>query len=92
MFSVIQKMTHIIRTAYGDSELTYGGDTHEGWKLFPQGILRGNTAEPDIWTAFSSVVFEVLHKREFGCKITTAISKQLYIMVGFAYVDDFDLM
>ena len=75
MFAVIQKIIYRIRTSYGDSYLTYGGYTLEAWKHYPQGILQGNTAGPDTWLALSSVMFEVLHKRGLGCKITTAISK-----------------
>ena len=61
-------MIHRIRTAYGDSETTYGGDTVGEWDNFAQGILQGNTAGPDVWSALSSVVFEVLHKRGLGAK------------------------
>ena len=39
----------------------------------------------------SSVVFEILHKRGFAVEVCTSISKQLFKMVGFAYVDDCDL-
>ena len=48
-------MIHRIRTANGDSDLTYGGDTLEDWTSYQQGILQGNTAELDIWSAFGSV-------------------------------------
>ena len=92
MFGVIQQMTHRIRTAYGDSDITYGGDNIGDWDNFSQGILQGNTTWPDVWSALSSVVFEVLHKRGFGCKMITSISRQLFTLVGFAYVDDCDLM
>ena len=85
-------MVHIVRTTYGDSDQTYGREKHEGWDNYPQGILQNNTAGPDIWTSLSSVVFEVLHNRGFGCKVATSISKQLFTLVGFAYVDDCDLM
>ena len=39
MFSSIQKMTHIIKTSYGESELSYGGDNLGNWENFPQGVL-----------------------------------------------------
>ena len=38
------------------------------------------------------MVFEVLHKRGFDCDIITSISKQLFTLVEFVYVDDCDLM
>ena len=45
-----------------------------------------------MWSALSSVVFEVLYKRGFGCKMITSISRQLLTFVGFAYIDDCDLV
>ncbi len=65
MFSSIQKMIHRIRTAFGDSEKTYGGEDLGDWKNFPQGVLQDNASGPGIWTALSSVIFDVLHKRGF---------------------------
>ena len=38
------------------------------------------------------MVFKILHKRGFRCKIITAISNQLFALVGVAYVDDCYLM
>ena len=32
MFSAIQNMTHIIKTVYGESEITYGRDDLGHWK------------------------------------------------------------
>ena len=58
----------------------------------PQGVLQGNASGPAIWTALSSVVFDVLHKRGFTSNIVSEISKQLFALVGFAYVDDCDLI
>jgi len=42
MFKTIQRMVHRIRTAFGDSERTYGGDDFENWLFAPQGIFQGN--------------------------------------------------
>ena len=46
MFSTIQRMVHCIRTAFGDSKDTYGGDDIGNWELEPQGILQGNALRP----------------------------------------------
>ena len=54
-------MIHIIRTGYGDSDLTYSGDTLAEWGFHQQVILQDNTTGSDIWSALSSVVFEILH-------------------------------
>ena len=92
MFSTIQRMTHIIRTSFGDSDLTYGGEDIGDWENYPQGVLQGNTSGLAMWTIFSSVNFEILHKRGFATKHCTAISKQVFHLVGFAYIDDCDLV
>ena len=92
MFSSIQRMVHRIRSAFGDSELTYGGDDIGDWENYPQGVLQGNASGPTIWSLLSSIVFEVLHKRGFATKFCTSLSKQIFQLVGFAYVDDCDLV
>ena len=37
-------------------------------------------------------MFDVLHKREFRVDTTSSISKEIFKIVGFAYVDDCDLI
>lgn len=92
MFSSIQKMVHRIRTTFGDSDRTYGGDNIGNWSNYPQGVLQGNASGPAVWTTLSSVVFKILHERGFESNIISAISKNLFILVGFAYVNDCDLI
>ena len=95
MFESIQKMTHKIRTLYGDSEITWGGevlDNLDDWKNYPQGVLQGNACGPTIWSLVSSIIFEILHKRGFAVEFCTTISKETFKLVGFAYVDDSDLL
>ena len=95
MFESIQKMTHRIRTLFGDSEITWGGDSLsplDDWKTYPQGVLQGNACGPTIWTLVSSIIFEILHKRGFAVEFCTAISKETFKLVGFAYVDDSDFI
>ena len=95
MFETIQKMTHRIRTLYGDSTITWGGDSLtnlENWNNYPQGVLQGNACGPTIWALVSSIIFEILHKRGFAVKFCTTLSKEVFKLVGFAYVDDSDLI
>ena len=92
MFSVIQRMIHRVRTYFGDSEITYGGDEIEDWLNKPQEVLQENASGPTIWSLISSIIFEVLHKRGFAVEFCTSISRELFKLVGFAYVDDSDLM
>ena len=95
MFKTIQLMTHRIRTLFGDSDITWGGqdiEDLEDWENYPQGVLQGNAAGPAIWSLISSIIFEILHKRGFAVKFCTSISKEIFCLVGFAYVDDSDLI
>ena len=48
MFESIQKMVHRVRTAFGDSNNTYGGDDLGNWENYAQGILQGNASGPSI--------------------------------------------
>ena len=92
MFSTIQRMTHKIRTAFGDSSISYGGDDIGSWENYPQGVLQGNAAGPTIWVLVSSIIFDILHKRGLSVEFCTSLSKQVFKLVGFAYVDDCDLI
>ena len=84
-------MIHRIRTVYGDSDITYGGDNIGNWDNWPRGVLQGNSAGPAIWSTLSSVIFDILYSRGFSSDIMSSISKQLFTLVGFAYVDDCDI-
>ena len=93
MMSSIQRMSHKIRTAFGDSDITYGGDElSEEWSNYPQGVLQGNACGPQIWSILSSIIFDILHKRGFGVTFCTSLSKSLFTLLGFSYVDDCDLL
>ena len=85
-------MIHRIRTNFGDSNITYGGEDIRDWENKPQGILQGNTAGPDIWSALGSVISNVLHLPCFAESIVSDISKKVFTLVGFSYVDNCDLI
>lgn len=57
-----------------------------------KGILQGNAAGPAIWTILSSIIFEILWKKGHSDRFCSAISKELFFLVSFAYVDDCDLI
>ena len=90
MYKYIQRMVHCIRTAFGDSKGTYSGDDIGNWEFEPQGILQGNASSPHIWTVVSSVVFNILRGKGHGSQFCTALSKEIFVLVGFSYVDDCD--
>jgi len=92
MFETIQRMIRRVRTAFGDSEETYAGDIFDEWLNEPQGALQGNCAGPTIFSTLSSVIFKILRKKGHSDQFCSAISKNLFLLVGFAVVDNCDLI
>ena len=90
MFGTIQTMIHKVRTAFGDSDTTYKADNPE-FLLPVQGTCQGNGAGPSIWSILCSTIFEVLHSEGYSSTFQFALSRGLYEICGFAYVDDCDL-
>ena len=64
MFTSIQKMIHKIRTVYGDSDISYGGEDIGDWENFPQGVLQGNASGPQIWSILSSIIFSIFGRKD----------------------------
>ena len=56
MFSTIQQLKHRVRTAFGDSKESFGG---EEWREMEalMGVGQGNGAGPAIWAVISTVFF-----------------------------------
>lgn len=92
MFETIQKMVHKTCTAFGESKGSYGGSTYTGWKNAPQGVLQGNAAGPVIWSILSSVIFTILRDQGFCDSFCMCLSKETFHLLGFAFVDDADLI
>ena len=86
MLLAIQCMQFHIRTAYGDSERTYGSTDRPF-----QGACQGNGAAPAIWLLISAYL--IAHMREKGhyVTITSAISNSILCYVGLWFVDDGDI-
>ena len=91
MFSTVQRLVHHVRTAYGKSSESFGGDDHE-FLAPPQGTGQGNGAAPTIWSILSSTIFQLLHKEGYSTAFCTALSRGLFHLCGFSYVDDCDLI
>jgi hypothetical protein len=85
MFATLQDLEHNIRTAYGDSSITYGGNL---WVAPLQGIGQGNGAGPPLWAIVSSPLFEMLCTAGFGIFFQTSISGKKVSYVGFPFVDN----
>ena len=87
MLRPITRLLHKIRTAYGDSKVTYGGDE---WTRDPSGICQGNGAGPAIWALVSSPLLKMVREAGYGAKLHAAIGDTFIHLVGFAFVDDAD--
>lgn len=90
MFQTIQQCQHYIRTAYGDSQQSYGGQGK--YKLPPMGAGQGNGAGPQMWAVLSSVLFLAMHMEGLSTKFCQKMTKKFLSIVGFMYVDDMDLI
>ena len=50
-------------------------------------MLQRNASGPAIWIVLTSVIFDILHK-----PFSSAISQNIFLLVGFAYINDCDLI
>jgi len=89
LFSTLQNATHQVRTAYGDSDYTYGGSD---WDIPMHGIGQGNGAGPAIWAAVSTPILNMLRSQGLGCHFISPFSNQITQFVGYSFVDDTDLI
>jgi hypothetical protein len=89
LFSTLQNATHCVRTAFGDSDVTYGG---AGWYKPMHGIGQGNGGGPPIWTVISSTLLNILRSKGYGLKMITPITQQILTFVGYSFVDDTDIV
>ena len=89
MMRTLQTAKHKICTAYGDSDIDYGGRY-----VFPplQGTGQGNGSRPAIWVAISTVLLSIMKQQEFGFSILSALSFSALALAGFAFVDDTNII
>jgi hypothetical protein len=88
MFQTIQQLSHHVRTVFGESLQGY---THTG-DIPIQGVGQGNGAGPQIWALVSTPVLNMLRSKGLGAKFTSSISHHTTDLVGYAFVDDTDLV
>jgi hypothetical protein len=89
LFTTLQEGIHSVRPAYGDSKKTYGG---KALGIPIHGIYQGNGAGPAIWAVLSSPLLDLMRNKGFGLLLFTPISKTNVSFVGYAFVDDTDLI
>jgi len=89
IFSTLQEAIHKVRTGYGDSKAHYGGKV---WLVPIHGIGQGNGAGPAIWAVVSTPLLNVLREKGFGCEILCPLTSEFFRFVGYAFVDDTDII
>lgn len=89
MLKTIQVMKHHIRTTFGDSAFTID---REGVLVPYQGLLQGNGASPATWVIISAPLIEMMRSAQNGGFFEEAISGERHHIVGFAFVDDTDII
>ncbi len=89
LFTTLQEAVHTVRTGFGDSKASYGGKV---WLVPIHGIGQGNGAGPAIWAVVSTPLLNVLRQKGFGCQILCPLSSEFVSFVGYAFVDDTDII
>ena len=89
MFSTIQQLNHHIRTVHGDSATSFSG---KHWNVPIHGVGQGNGAGPQIWAAVSTPLLNLLRSERCGSYLCSSISGEQLHFVGYAFVDDTDLV
>jgi len=89
LFTTLQEAVHTVRTGFGDSKASYGGKV---WLVPFHGIDQGNGAGPAIWAVVSTPLLNVLLSKGFGCEVLCPLSSAFFRFVGYAFVDDTDII
>jgi hypothetical protein len=89
LFTTLQEAIHKVRTGFGDSKAHYGGSV---WLVPIHGIGQGNGAGPAIWAVVSTPLLNVLRAKGYGCEIMCPFSSKYFRFVGYAFVDDIDVI
>ena len=89
MVKTIQSMKHHFRTSHGDSETFLDQPLLVPcfWR-----ILQGNGAAPTTWVLISTPLLNMMQARHKGGFFTSLITKCKSHIVGYAYVDDTDVI
>jgi hypothetical protein len=89
LFTTLQEAIHRVRTGFGDSKEHYGGKV---WLVPIHRIGQGNGAGLAIWAMVSTPLLNVLRAKGFGCEIKCPLSSEYFRFVGYAFMDNTDLI
>ena len=86
LISTLQWVVHHIKTGFGQSGPVYGNED-----IPISGIGQGNGLGPTLWALISTKLLQMMHSAGYGVSITSALTKTIISLAGFAFVDDADL-
>ena len=86
----LQRMTHYLRTTYGVSSKSFQADN--GSIIPVHGCGQGNGAGPGMWAIMSTPIFNAMRRKGYGIYLHNPISHERFHFVGYAFVDDTDLV
>ena len=87
LFQVLQEARHKIKMGYSVLDLVYGDE-----ETAIYGIGQGNGLGPALWALISSIIIKMYKIKGHSMNVTTPIFKQDVSLLGFAFVDDADLV
>ena len=85
MIEAIQAMTHLIRTAFGDSTEGYKSNPTRNP---PTGLLQGNAAAMAGNTVAVSVIVKMMKSKGFGLNMWSALTYEAIKLICSNFVDD----
>ena len=88
MIYTIQNCTNLVRTAYGDSNRSYGCTPDDPF----HGTGQGSGASAAVWFAVTIVLIEALLNEHIGTFLVMAVSMQLIRFPATLFVDDTDFI
>ena len=89
MFLVLQQACHRNKTYSGVSRPVYGNEDANNPIA---GIGQDNGLGPSLWCLISTIIIKCCKRKGHGTIIITPISKRTVSLLGFAFVNDADLV
>ncbi len=87
MLYVLETMTWYLKTAFGKSQISFGGTRWDP----SMGLGQGNGAAPPRFLAVCTLMINVYHNLGHGVDFTGAWSRDAFTLGAVLYVDDSDL-
>ena len=93
MLDSIQRMSHRVRTAYGDFNITYGGEIiPDKFRHFMMGLSQRIGCATQLWSIISYIVFSALWTQGFGIYFVNSFTMEISQVVGFSYSGKCDMI